>query len=160
MDGLCIENTAGSVRRAVEGESETAAPLADEVLPSRHFASGCCRAVCAATEIAMKEKKPRVEDALHATRAAVEEGVVPGGGVALVRVQRARDTFGGLNEDQTVGIRILSRAIEEPLRQIVEHAGEGAAVVLNTGKAGKAASATTPARASTVTCCKKASPIW
>ena len=93
--------------------------------------------VGAATEIEMKEKKARVEDALHATRAAVEEGVVPGGGVALIRVQKALDKLEGANEDQTVGIQILRRAIEEPLRQIVENAGEDAAVILNQVKAGK-----------------------
>jgi chaperonin GroEL len=95
--------------------------------------------VGAATEIEMKEKKARVEDALHATRAAVEEGVVPGGGVALIRAQKALEKLEGANEDQTVGIRILSRSIEEPLRQIVENAGEDAAVVLNAVKAGKGA---------------------
>ncbi|MHB8814151.1 MAG: chaperonin GroEL [Steroidobacteraceae bacterium] len=93
--------------------------------------------VGAATEVEMKEKKARVEDALHATRAAVEEGVVPGGGVALIRAQKALDKLEGANEDQTVGIRILSRSIEEPLRQIVENAGEDAAVVLNRVKEGK-----------------------
>ncbi len=93
--------------------------------------------VGAATEIEMKEKKARVEDALHATRAAVEEGVVPGGGVALVRAQRALDKLEGANEDQTVGIAILRRSIEEPLRQIVENAGEDAAVILNKVKDGK-----------------------
>jgi chaperonin GroEL len=95
--------------------------------------------VGAATEVEMKEKKARVEDALHATRAAVEEGVVPGGGVALIRAQKALDKLEGANEDQTVGIRILSRSIEEPLRQIVENAGEDAAVILNNVKAGKGA---------------------
>src|SRR6188474_1966964 len=95
--------------------------------------------VGAATEVEMKEKKARVEDALHATRAAVEEGVVPGGGVALIRAQKALDKLEGANEDQTVGIRILSRSIEEPLRQIVENAGEDAAVVLNQVKGGKGA---------------------
>ena len=95
--------------------------------------------VGAATEIEMKEKKARVEDALHATRAAVEEGVVPGGGVALIRALKALEKLEGANEDQTVGIRILARAIEEPLRQIVENAGEDAAVVLNAVKAGKGA---------------------
>jgi chaperonin GroEL len=95
--------------------------------------------VGAATEIEMKEKKARVEDALHATRAAVEEGVVPGGGVALIRAQRAIEKLEAENEDQTVGIRILARAVEEPLRQIVENAGEDAAVVLNAVKAGKGA---------------------
>jgi len=93
--------------------------------------------VGAATEIEMKEKKARVEDALHATRAAVEEGVVPGGGVALVRVQKALDKLEVTNEDQAVGVKILSRSIEEPLRQIVENAGEDAAVVLNRVKEGK-----------------------
>ncbi|HZT05287.1 MAG TPA: chaperonin GroEL [Steroidobacteraceae bacterium] len=95
--------------------------------------------VGAATEIEMKEKKARVEDALHATRAAVEEGVVPGGGVALIRALKALDKLEGANEDQTAGIRILARSIEEPLRNIVENAGEDAAVVLNQVKAGKGA---------------------
>jgi len=95
--------------------------------------------VGAATEVEMKEKKARVEDALHATRAAVEEGVVPGGGVALIRTLKGLKDLEGANEDQTVGIRLLARAIEEPLRQIVENAGEDAAVVLNAVKAGKGA---------------------
>jgi chaperonin GroEL len=93
--------------------------------------------VGAATEIEMKEKKARVEDALHATRAAVEEGVVPGGGVALIRAQKALMNLQGANEDQTIGAKILARAIEEPLRQIVENAGEDAAVVLNRVREGK-----------------------
>ena len=95
--------------------------------------------VGAATEIEMKEKKARVEDALHATRAAVEEGVVPGGGVALIRATKSLEKLEGVNEDQTVGIRILARSIEEPLRQIVENAGEDAAVILNQVKSGKGA---------------------
>src|SRR5437762_569222 len=95
--------------------------------------------VGAATEVEMKEKKARVEDALHATRAAVEEGVVPGGGVALIRVQKALDKLEAVNEDQAVGIRILARSIEEPLRQIVDNAGEDAAVILNRVKEGKGA---------------------
>jgi chaperonin GroEL len=93
--------------------------------------------VGAATEIEMKEKKARVEDALHATRAAVEEGVVPGGGVALIRAQKALEKLVGSNEDQAIGIKILSRSIEEPLRQIVANAGEDAAVVLAKVKEGK-----------------------
>jgi chaperonin GroEL len=93
--------------------------------------------VGAATEVEMKEKKARVEDALHATRAAVEEGVVPGGGVALIRVQKAIEKLTGANDDQTVGIKILSRAIEEPLRQIVQNAGEDGAVVLAKVREGK-----------------------
>jgi chaperonin GroEL len=93
--------------------------------------------VGAATEIEMKEKKARVEDALHATRAAVEEGVVPGGGVALIRAQKGLEKLEGANEDQQVGITILKRAIEEPLRQIVDNAGEDPAVILNRVKEGK-----------------------
>jgi chaperonin GroEL len=93
--------------------------------------------VGAATEIEMKEKKARVEDALHATRAAVEEGVVPGGGVALIRAQKAIEKLEAANEDQAFGIRILARAVEEPLRQIVTNAGEDAAVVLAKVKEGK-----------------------
>jgi chaperonin GroEL len=93
--------------------------------------------VGAATEIEMKEKKARVEDALHATRAAVEEGVVAGGGVALIRAQKALEKMEGSNEDQAIGIKILSRSIEEPLRQIVANAGEDAAVVLADVKKGK-----------------------
>jgi len=79
--------------------------------------------VGAATEVEMKEKKARVEDALHATRAAVEEGIVPGGGVALVRVLNTVRGLTGLNHDQDVGIAIALRAMEEPLRQIVMNAG-------------------------------------
>src|ERR1700723_1872758 len=93
--------------------------------------------VGAATEIEMKEKKARVEDALHATRAAVEEGVVPGGGVGFLRALKAIEKLTGANEDQTTGIKILARAIEEPLRQIVANAGEDAAVVLNRVREGK-----------------------
>jgi chaperonin GroEL len=86
--------------------------------------------VGAATEVEMKEKKARVEDALHATRAAVEEGIVPGGGVALIRAQLALKDLKGDNEDRNVGIAVLRRAIEEPLRQIVANAGEEPSVVL------------------------------
>jgi chaperonin GroEL len=93
--------------------------------------------VGAATEVEMKEKKARVEDALHATRAAVEEGVVPGGGVALLRAAKGIANLQGANEDQSVGINILRRAIEEPLRQIVGNAGTDAAVVLNAVVGGK-----------------------
>jgi chaperonin GroEL len=93
--------------------------------------------VGAATEVEMKEKKARVEDALHATRAAVEEGVVPGGGVALIRAKKALDSLKGDNDDQGVGINILKRALEEPLRQIVINAGEDGAVVLNKVAEGK-----------------------
>ena len=92
--------------------------------------------VGAATEMEMKEKKARVEDALHATRAAVEEGVVAGGGVALVRAERSLGDLKGDNHDQDVGITLLRRAMEEPLRQIVTNAGDEASVVLNNVAAG------------------------
>ncbi len=87
--------------------------------------------VGAATEVEMKEKKARVEDALHATRAAVEEGIVPGGGVALIRALQKIKDLKGANHDQDVGISIARRAMEEPLRQIVTNAGDEASVVLN-----------------------------
>jgi chaperonin GroEL len=87
--------------------------------------------VGAATEIEMKSKKSRVEDALHATRAAVEEGVVAGGGVALIRALAAIKDLKGANDDQNVGINIMRRAVEEPLRQIVANSGEDASVILN-----------------------------
>ncbi|WP_343154797.1 chaperonin GroEL [Buchnera aphidicola (Pseudoregma panicola)] len=93
--------------------------------------------VGAATEVEMKEKKARVEDALHATRAAVEEGVVPGGGVALVRVAQKISKMLSDNEDQNVGIRVAVRAMEAPLRQIVSNSGEEPSVVTNNVKDGK-----------------------
>jgi chaperonin GroEL len=93
--------------------------------------------VGAATEIEMKEKKARVEDALHATRAAVEEGVVAGGGVALIRANAKISKLKGANDEQDVGIVILRRALEEPLRQIVANAGEDASVILNKVAEGK-----------------------
>ena len=93
--------------------------------------------VGAATEIEMKEKKARVEDALNATKAAVLEGIVPGGGVALVRAKESLDKLEGENDDQNVGINILRRALEEPLRQIVSNAGSDASVILNEVANGK-----------------------
>ena len=93
--------------------------------------------VGAASEVEMKEKKARVEDALHATRAAVEEGVVAGGGVAFIRAVAALSKLKGDNDDQNVGINILRRAVEEPLRQIVRNAGGDASVVLNAVAKGK-----------------------
>ena len=93
--------------------------------------------VGAATEVEMKEKKARVEDALHSTRAAVEEGVVPGGGTALVRVLSKLKDLKGDNDEQTHGIQIALRAFEAPLRQIVTNAGEEASVVVNNVKAGE-----------------------
>ncbi len=91
----------------------------------------------AATEVEMKEKKARVEDALHATRAAVEEGIVPGGGVALIRVASVLDKLKGDNDDQRIGVEIIKKAIEAPLRQIVENAGIEGSVVINKIKEGK-----------------------
>ena len=95
--------------------------------------------VGAATEVEMKEKKARVEDALHATRAAVEEGIVPGGGVALIRAKAAIAGLKGANEDQNHGIEIALRAMEAPLREIVANAGEEPSVVLNKVAEGKGA---------------------
>jgi chaperonin GroEL len=132
-----IQGRVNQIRRQIE---ETTSDYDREKLQERlaKLAGGVAVInVGAATETEMKEKKARVEDALHATRAAVEEGVVPGGGVALIRVQRVLEKLEGANEDQTVGIAILRRAIEEPLRQIVDNAGEDAAVILNQVKAGK-----------------------
>jgi chaperonin GroEL len=95
--------------------------------------------VGAATEVEMKEKKDRVDDALSATRAAVEEGIVPGGGVALIRASDKLEGLEGENADETTGIAIVKRAIEEPLRQIVQNAGLEGAVIVNKVKEGEAA---------------------
>ncbi|MEI8598734.1 chaperonin GroEL [Vibrio sp. M60_M31a] len=92
----------------------------------------------AATEVEMKEKKDRVDDALHATRAAVEEGIVAGGGVALTKISKELADLKGENDDQNVGIRVALRAMEEPLRQIAANAGDEASVVANAVKAGDA----------------------
>ena len=94
--------------------------------------------VGAATEVEMKEKKDRVDDALHATRAAVEEGIVPGGGVAYIRAISALDGFKGDNDDETFGVNIVKRALEEPLRQIVANAGGEGSIVVQKVKEGKA----------------------
>ncbi|WP_366090598.1 chaperonin GroEL [Segetibacter sp.] len=94
--------------------------------------------VGAATEVEMKEKKDRVDDALHATRAAVEEGIVPGGGVAYIRAVSALETLKGINEDETTGIQIVKRAIEEPLRQIVINSGIEGSIVVQKIKEGTA----------------------
>lgn len=94
--------------------------------------------VGAATEMEMKEKKDRVDDALHATRAAVEEGIVPGGGVAFIRAIESLEKLKGSNEDETTGVAIVKRALEEPLRQIVENAGIEGSIVVQKVKEGKA----------------------
>ena len=93
--------------------------------------------VGAASEVEMKEKKDRVDDALCATRAAIEEGIIPGGGVALIRASEALDGLKGDNADETTGIDIIRRAIEEPLRQIVENAGLEGSVVVQKVREGK-----------------------
>ncbi|APX93404.1 chaperonin GroL [Halomonas sp. 1513] len=132
-----IEARVGQIRAQIEDTSsdydreklqERVAKLAGGVAVIR---------VGAATEIEMKEKKARVEDALHSTRAAVEEGVVPGGGTALVRVLTKIQDLKGDNEDQTHGIAIALRAMEAPLRQIVTNAGQEASVILNKVKDGE-----------------------
>ncbi len=132
-----IEARVSQVRQQIE---ETTSDYDREKLQERvaKLAGGVAVIkVGAATEIEMKEKKARVEDALHATRAAVEEGVVPGGGVALVRALEKMVDLKGENEDQNHGIIIARRAMEEPLRQIVENAGAEPSVVLNKVKDGK-----------------------
>jgi chaperonin GroEL len=126
-----IKTRVASIRQQIE---ETTSDYDKEKLRER--AAKLCGGVAvlkvgAATEVEMKEKKARVEDALHATRAAVEEGVVPGGGVALIRAVKAVAKLSGNNEDQSHGIKLLARAMEEPLRQIVSNAGEDASIVLN-----------------------------
>jgi chaperonin GroEL len=93
--------------------------------------------VGAATEVEMKEKKDRVDDALHATRAAVEEGIVPGGGTAFIRAIEALDALKNDSEDESTGINIVKRALEEPLRQIVQNAGIEGSIVVQKVKEGK-----------------------
>jgi chaperonin GroEL len=130
-DTVAIENRVRAIRTQVEEASsdydreklnERVAKLAGGVAVIR---------VGAATEVEMKEKKDRIDDALHATKAAVEDGIVPGGGVALVRAKQAINNLKGANADQQAGINIVLRAMEEPLRCIVSNAGESADVVLN-----------------------------
>jgi chaperonin GroEL len=131
-----IEARVAQIRKQVE---ETSSDYDKEKLQERlaKLAGGVAVIkVGAATEVEMKEKKARVEDALHATRAAVEEGVVPGGGVALVRALLAIDELKGDNEDQNVGIALLRRAVEAPLRQIVANAGGEPSVVVDKVKQG------------------------
>jgi len=126
-----IEGRVSQIRAQIE---ETSSDYDREKLQERvaKLAGGVAVIkVGAGTEIEMKEKKARVEDALHATRAAVEEGVVPGGGVALVRALQAIEGLQGANEDQNVGLKIVQRALSAPLRQIATNSGDDAAVVLD-----------------------------
>ncbi|TMH51960.1 MAG: chaperonin GroEL [Betaproteobacteria bacterium] len=130
-DPKAIEARVKSIRAQIE---ETTSDYDKEKLQERvaKLAGGVAIVkVGAATEIEMKERKARVEDALHATRAAVEEGIVAGGGVAYIRARSALDKLKGDNPDQEAGIKIVRRALEEPLRQIVANAGEEPSVVLN-----------------------------
>jgi chaperonin GroEL len=126
-----IENRVAQVRAQIE---DTSSDYDREKLQERvaKLAGGVAVIkVGAATEVEMKEKKARVEDALHATRAAVEEGVVPGGGVALIRAMEGIKDLKGDNEDQNVGIALARRAMESPLRQIVSNAGDESSVILD-----------------------------
>ena len=132
-----IEGRVAQIRKQIE---DTTSDYDKEKLQERlaKLAGGVAVIkVGAATEVEMKEKKARVEDALHATRAAVEEGVVPGGGVALIRALLAISDLKGDNEDQNVGIALLRRAVEAPLRQIVSNAGDEASVVVEKVKQGE-----------------------
>ena len=136
-DAALIESRVAQIRQQIE---ETSSDYDREKLQERvaKLAGGVAVIkVGAATEVEMKEKKARVDDALHATRAAVEEGVVAGGGVALVRVAAKLAGLRGDNEDQNVGIKVALRAMEAPLRQIVINAGEEASVIANAVKNGE-----------------------
>ena len=136
-DAAAIEGRVSQIRQQIE---ETTSDYDREKLQERlaKLAGGVAVIkVGAATEMEMKEKKARVEDALHATRAAVEEGVVPGGGVALVRAASKLADLRGDNEDQNVGIKLALRAMEAPLRQISTNAGAEASVVANNVKNGE-----------------------
>jgi chaperonin GroEL len=136
-DQKLIEARIKAIRQQIE---ETTSDYDKEKLQERvaKLAGGVAVVkVGAATEVEMKEKKARVEDALHATRAAVEEGIVPGGGVALLRARSAIKSLRGANADQDAGIRIVLRALEEPLRQIASNAGEEPSVVVNKVLEGK-----------------------
>jgi chaperonin GroEL len=131
-----IEGRVAQIRKQVE---DTSSDYDREKLQERlaKLAGGVAVIkVGAGSEVEMKEKKARVEDALHATRAAVEEGVVPGGGVALVRALQAISELKGDNADQNVGIALLRRAVEAPLRQIVSNSGDEPSVVVDKVKQG------------------------
>lgn len=130
-DKAAIENRVASIRQQIEA---TTSDYDREKLQERvaKLAGGVALVkVGAATEVEMKEKKTRVEDALHATRAAVEEGVVAGGGTALIRTKQAIASLVGDNDEQNAGIKIVLRAMEEPMRQIVGNAGDEPSVIVN-----------------------------
>jgi chaperonin GroEL len=132
-----IQGRVNQIRRQIE---ETTSDYDREKLQERlaKLAGGVAVInVGAATETEMKEKKARVEDALHATRAAVEEGIVPGGGVAFIRAQKALENIKGLEGDEKVGVQIVRRAIEEPTRQLADNAGQEGALIVQEVKARK-----------------------
>jgi chaperonin GroEL len=132
-----IQGRVNQIRRQIE---ETTSDYDREKLQERlaKLAGGVAVInVGAATETEMKEKKARVEDALHATRAAVEEGIVPGGGVAFIRAQKALDNIKGLEGDEKVGVQIVRRTIEEPTRQLADNAGQEGALIVQEVKARK-----------------------
>ncbi|MBR2094681.1 MAG: chaperonin GroEL [Fibrobacter sp.] len=136
-DAASIKGRIGQIKKQIES---TTSDYDREKLQERlaKLAGGVAVIkVGAATEVEMKEKKDRVDDAMHATRAAVEEGIVPGGGVALIRAEKAIDALKFDNADQKTGAAIIRRAIEEPLRQIVQNAGLEGSVVVNKVKEGK-----------------------
>jgi chaperonin GroEL len=130
-DAAAIKNRIKQIRQEIEQASSS---YDREMLEQRaaKLAGGVAVIkVGAATETGMKEKKGRIEDALHATRAAIEEGILPGGGVALLRARAGIAAMRGSNLEQDAGIKIVMRALEEPLRQIVDNAGAESSVVLN-----------------------------
>ena len=146
-DNTTIVNGAGS-KEAIEGRiaqiksqiENTTSDYDREKLQERlaKLAGGVAVLyIGAASEVEMKEKKDRVDDALHATRAAVEEGIVPGGGVSFIRAINAIEELSGVNEDETTGISIIRRALEEPLRQIVANAGGEGSIIVQKVKDGK-----------------------
>ena len=138
-DKAAIESRIGQIKAQIE---TTTSDYDKEKLQERlaKLAGGVAVLyVGAPSEVEMKEKKDRVDDALHATRAAIEEGTVPGGGVAYLRAIPALEGLKGENEDETTGIEIVKRAIEEPLRQIVNNAGKEGAVVVQKVKEGTGA---------------------
>jgi chaperonin GroEL len=132
-----IQGRVNQIRRQIE---ETTSDYDREKLQERlaKLAGGVAVInVGAATESEMKEKKMRVEDALHATRAAVEEGIVPGGGVALIRTIAAIETVKGANDDEAIGVSIVKRAVEAPLRSLAANAGEEGSVIVDKVKKAK-----------------------
>ena len=158
-DATAIENRVRAIRTQIE---EATSEYDKEKLQERvaKLAGGVAvLRIGAATEVEMKEKKDRIDDALHATKAAVEDGIVPGGGVALVRAKQAILNLKGANADQDAGIQIVLRAMEEPLRIIVSNAGESADVVLNAVATGLVITVTMPQQNNMAICLPRVSLI-